>query len=205
MKNKDIPTICARVFSDVFCPLLVPTYGIGFALMATVLSFLVSDVKWSVMGIVFLTTGVIPALAIVALWRMKYISEPGLNNRSERTVPYLITGLSYALCAIWLWQAHAPMWLWGFPAGGAIAVVIGVLINLKWKISAHMAAMGGLVAMNAQIAMEGVATTSAMACWFSLAVVLSGLVGASRIWLGRHTLWQVIAGFFLGLVCVLVF
>ena len=33
-------------------------------------------------------------------------------------------------------------------------------------------------------------------------MVLSGLLGSARIWLGRHTVWQVVAGYAVGFCSV---
>ena len=188
-----------------FSPLLVPTYGMVLALTITVLSFLPTGIKLSVLGVSFLTTCVIPIITIVALWRLHYISSPRLTERRERIWPYGITVVSYLCCAYWLWRANAPMWLWGFPAGGALALAAIVAISFRWKISAHSAGMGGLCAEMMAIATSNVAVGDNMLLWFAAAVVLAGCVMTSRLLLERHTLWQTLAGFALGFVCVAVF
>ena len=38
-------------------------------------------------------------------------------------------------------------------------------------------------------------------CWLCLTLVVSGMVGSSRMILRQHSLEQVTSGFFLGLVC----
>jgi membrane-associated phospholipid phosphatase len=75
-----------------------------------------------------------------------------------------------------------------------------MFINLKWKISAHMGAMGGLVG--------GICAVSYIAAinpvWvIVLALIFSGLVGISRITLKAHSLPQILWGFALGLISVI--
>lgn len=137
------------------------------------------------------------------MWRMGLVSEPGLNTRTERTIPYLISALSYGACAWALYGTNAPSWLWLFPIGGMAAVVINLLLNFKWKISAHMAAMGGLTALVFRMAHDRLIAPDVNFLWVAIIVVLAtGLVGTARIYLERHTLLQVIAGAASGFLCV---
>lgn len=199
--GKDAASLTASVFSTIFSPLLVPTYGVAMALCLSVLTYLPAGVKWGVAGMTFGITCVLPLLAILALWRLKVISDPQLNNRTERTTPYVITGLCYLGCAFYLWRAHAPSWLWALMAGGALATLICIGVNTRWKISAHMAAMGGLVALAFRITTAGVAVVS-MNVWLTVVVIMAGCVGTSRVLLQRHTLAQVLAGAATGFLCV---
>ncbi len=114
-----------------------------------------------------------------------------------------MSALSYGACAAYLHTAHAPSWLWLFMAGAGVATVVCAAVNFRWKISAHLTAMGGLTAiafriLDMHIAAPGVNfILAAMA-----AVLLSGLLGTARIYLGRHTLWQTLAGMANGFACV---
>lgn len=199
--SEKISRIVARIFSTVFSPLLVPTYGVAAAIWLSILALVPSSAKWSVVLVTWLLTCLLPMLSIAGLVRLGKVSDPGLNNRSERTVPYIITALSYLACAFYLFKAHAPVWLWGFPCGGAIAVAICLPINFKWKISAHMAGMGGLIAVFFVLVVKGVFIYKP-GWWITAAVLAAGCVGSSRVFLGRHTVMQVIAGTAVGFICV---
>lgn len=191
----------AKIMSSVFSPILVPTYGVILAMTCSILTVLPVSTKTWVTFITLLITGGIPVLGIAALYFTRRISDPGLNNRGERTWPYIFTFVAYLLCAFYLYRINAPEWLWSFPIGGALAVAVSIVVNLRWKISAHLAAMGGLVAMLFAIAGRG----EAMPCieWvIAVTILLTGLLATSRIVLGRHTPWQTIAGAVNGFVCV---
>lgn len=201
-KNKrDAAAVAARILSAVFSPLLVPTYGVAAGLWLSVLSLVPGNPLWVVVVVTWIITCLVPMAAIAGLVTLGKVKDPGLNNRSERTVPYIVTALCYLGCALYLYCHHAPAWLWGFPCGGALAVAICLPINFKWKISAHMAAMGGLVAVFMVLAVRSVAIYGMM-WWITAAVIVAGLVGSSRIYLERHTLLQVLAGFAVGYICV---
>ena len=52
-----------------------------------------------------------------------------------------------------------------------------------------------------QVAKEG-APGSGLVWWITGALLCAGLLGSARIWLGRHTLMQVLAGSAVGFLCV---
>ena len=80
-----------------------------------------------------------------------------------------------------------------FLIGGGIAALTSVLINFKWKISAHGTGMGGLLALIFSIWMHGYNFFDFMP-FASIALLATGIVGSARLILRRHTLGQVIAG-----------
>lgn len=195
--------LLSQILSALLSPLLVPTYGVVLSLFLTVLSTVPAPVKWTVTGVCFAITCLVPLLAIIVLHRIGLVKDPGLNNRNERLIPYVVSALSYGACAAYLHTAHAPSWLWLFMAGAGVATVVCAAVNFRWKISAHLTAVGGLTAiafriLDMHIAAPGVNfILAAMA-----AVLLSGLLGTARIYLGRHTLWQTLAGMANGFACV---
>ncbi len=180
--------------SNVFTPLLTPTYGVLAAMYASILNPIVDGkTKLIVAAITLFITGVVPMLAIGALYLTKRVSDPGLNNQSERTVPYIISGVCYIACAIYLYSISAPTWLWTFPIGGLMAVVVSIIVNRWWKISAHLAGMGGVTAIFFTIALKGVAMPG-IVWWAAGSIFITGLLATSRVELGRHTVGQTLAG-----------
>lgn len=165
--------------------------------------FLPLNVRWHVTLLVFCITAVVPLAAILGLNKLGVVSDPGLNKRTERTLPYVITGLAYVACTIYLLRANAPGWLWLFMAGATLATIISAVVNRWWKISAHMAAMGGLIAMMFRVLDIGMAAPAVPFMLFTILIVIAaGAVGTARIYLDRHTLLQVMAGTANGFLCV---
>ncbi len=183
----------ARIFSWVLSPVLIPTYAVFIALWVTTLSFLPAALRWNVVVMVWLITCMLPMLAIYVLYKLKIISHPGLNNRKERYIPYMVTAACYLGASWYLHGIHAPHWMWMFMVGGAVAAVLSCVVNIWWKISAHAAAMGGLLALLSRIALYGI---NVIDMWpvLSLAIILTGILCTSRILLQCHTLMQVAAG-----------
>lgn len=191
----------ASIISAIFSPLLVPTYGMLLVSYLTVFALLPGRILWSGIGVVFLLTCLIPMTGILALYKAGFIKEVGLNNRTERTVPYAIIVLCYLGVGFFFYRAGAPLWLSMFFAGAALAAVINIIINRWWKISAHGAAMGGLVALLFRIMALHQAIYN-LDVWISVAVIFTGFVLSSRVYLKRHTLLQVLAGTANGYLCV---
>ena len=191
----------ARIISFVFSPLLVPTYGVGLALSVSTLNHIQWQVRVGVVAVTFMITCVVPLFAICGLWKLGLIKDPALNERTERTVPFVIAVLSYGACTVYLYKAHAPVWMVGFMAGAVAATIISLVVNRWWKISAHAAGMGGLLAMVFRITAGGYAAVDML--WpLVVVVLLTGMVATSRIGLQRHTEWQVMAGGLNGFICV---
>lgn len=191
----------SEIFSVLFSPLLVPTYGMILAAFLTILRYLPVNLLCTAVGITFVITCLIPVSIIMALFRSGMVSDPGLNERKERYLPYGAVVLCYLGCGFFFFKASAPLWLPMFFAGAALATVINVAVNYWWKISAHAAAMGGLVALLFRIVASHYALYN-MNLWLSAVIILAGAVMTARVYLGRHTLWQVLAGCANGFICV---
>lgn len=191
----------ANIFSWVLSPILIPTYSVILSLWATVLSVLPLGIRWNVVLMTALITAFLPALAIFLLYKFKAISDPGLNKRGERFVPYGVTCVCYLLASWYLFRIHAPYWMAMFMVAGAVAALVCVTVNIWWKISAHMAALGGLVGLMFRIMSDGVGIVP-MWIVISVGIFLLGILGSSRLLLERHTFWQVIAGTAVGFASV---
>lgn len=192
----------ASALSIIFSPLLMATYGVALAMVLSFLCFIPTATKLTVILETFLATTAIPVIGIFILSRLKVISDPKLNERRDRTFPYLIETACFIGLAVYLNHINAPAWLSLFLIGGAVALVVLTVVNRWWKISGHTTGMGGLCALVFYLMLSGNSIYDLQ--WeFLVAVLLAGLVCSSRVILGRHTLGQVTAGFFNGFLWVI--
>ena len=76
--------------------------------------------------------------------------------------------------------------------------VVCALINVWWKISTHTAAVGGVAGA---LFVFGELFGFNPVWWLCLVFILAGVLGTSRMILRQHTLAQVVAGFFVGVIC----
>lgn len=196
-----IITRFANIISWIFVPLLMPVYGIILIFSLSFLSFAPFHTKLVFTLIVFGANFLVPMILVMLLKKMGVIDDIGLNGRKERLIPYIITIVCLSGTAVFLYLKMAPVWVAMFYAGGALAGLINLIVNFRWKISAHAAGIAGVVAMLIQVIKAG-PSVDGMVWWIVGAILTAGLLGSARIWLGRHTLMQVLAGSAVGFLSV---
>ena len=201
MTRAKIITGAARFISTALTPLLAPTYGTLLVLWTSVLCSLPYGSRVMTLVMVMGITCILPMTVIGGLHHFKYISDRRLTDRSERLVPYMAATMCYVAGTMYLQHIHAQQWFVMFMAGSTVAVGIAMLVNLWWKISAHMVGMGGLVAVIYQIHVQGLSAFDLFHV-LCFTILLAGVVGTARLVLKRHNVVQVLAGFALGYACV---
>ena len=209
--NQTIMTLEAKVmrvihyvssfFSQLLSPLLMPTYGMIIAFWLSRYQILFTIEKVTVISIVALISCVVPVISIALMRFFGIISDVHLNKRNERFFPYSVIIVCYVISALYLFNINAPTWMWIFMFGAGIAALVSMLINFFWKISAHMAGIGGIIGLLCKINScgDGVFDLLPIIC---VAIIVTGILGSSRIAMERHTLWQVLAGALNGFVWV---
>lgn len=194
-------TFCSNLISWALVPLLMPVYGIILVFCLSVLDVVSPGLRMAFTFIIFGINFCIPMLFLLLLKFLGIIHDPGLNDRQERLIPYIITAFCMGGTAWFLSSRGAPLWLDMFYLGGATASLINLIINFKWKISAHAAGIAGLIALLIRLEKD-VAVEPQLFVWLLIVIGAAGLVGSARIWLGRHTVWQVLAGYAVGFCSV---
>jgi len=189
-----------KVISLIFQPLLMPTYAMILLMNMDIFSAL--PLRWRLIAIIgtFIFTGVLPALPIWLLMKKGEVNDLFISKREERTMPYLFSFMAYVFWALFMWRTlQFPIFIVAMGMGSAISIFIIVFINLKWKISAHMAGVGGLCG-----AVFGVCYRTAINPVWLIAIILfiSALVAFARLELKAHTPGQVLAGYVVGFIAV---
>lgn len=191
----------ARAVSALTFPLLMPTYAVLMVFLLSFMNMYDAKILVTVAIVTFLVTAIMPAIAIYILYQLGAVTDPALNKRTERLIPFVVTILAYLATAIYYTRIHAPHWMSAFMFGASIALAIALAINLKWKISGHTMGMGGLTALALFMACHDYLVHGDYLLPMCL-LLLTGLVGTCRLLLGRHTLGQVGAGFALGFIAI---
>lgn len=188
----------AKIISVVFHPLLMVTYGMMLVFSFTYLAVFPTQLKWLIIGGLFMCTVIVPGLFILLMMRMGIASDFDLTNRKERAVPYLTILVSILTCIFYLYRMKLPFWLTDIFIGVFVALFLALCINYYWKISAHAIGIGGLLG-----AVLGVSRMHMInPYWgFMTLFLVVGLVCSSRIYLEKHTPLQTYAGVGLGFIC----
>ncbi len=124
-----------------------------------------------------------------------------METRQERKIPYLVTAIFYFIEFYFLIKTDIPKIIIWMMAGASLLVLSVLLINLFWKISAHMAGIGGLIGM-----MIGISFRLQIDLHLILVLLflIAGLVGFARLKLSAHSSAEVYAGFLLGIFIELI-
>jgi len=188
-----------QIVSGILHPLLLPSLGIVLLFQLGSFRELPWNYKLYVESMVFLNTGVIPAIGIWLLKKSGHISDLDVSSRSERFFPYLISILATASACIMLFRSQMPWWVVKLFIGSVLATIVALLITIKWKVSAHAMAFGCLLGSAFLVCIQ-LAVFPLIP--FSALVLLAGLQASSRLYLGKHTPGQVVVGLLLGVVSV---
>lgn len=150
------------------------------------------------LGMTIWLTLLIPICLFLILKHRHVIASFDMEKASERTEPYIYTTLCFGAWTYALYSImQAPSYLWLTTAGATIALLGVMLINRRWKISAHLTAMGGLTGGMCSMCLY----YHTWMLWPVIIVLLvSLLLMYARLYLDAHTPTQVVAGYGLGLV-----
>uniref|UniRef100_A0A832DDU8 Phosphatidic acid phosphatase type 2/haloperoxidase domain-containing protein n=1 Tax=Ignavibacterium album TaxID=591197 RepID=A0A832DDU8_9BACT len=181
----------ARIISTLFVP---PSFTI-IVYFIFALSVEQSLKKSLIVFLVALIFGFLaPITMFVIMRRKKMISDNDAMIKDQRTLPYFIAIIFYTIGLIILIFSKVSIISIAFWFCYISNTIITILINKYWKISAH--SMGASGAAAALFFVFGWSSFAAM--------IITLLVGWSRIELKCHTLQQVIAGIVLAFVSVYV-
>ena len=190
----------ARVISAIFTPFSIPFLAFLFLFLFSYLRIMPIQYKLIVLGVVYCFTILMPTLTIFLFRKINGFSPEDLGERKRRFMPFLLTITSYVFCLVMMHRLNIPWYMTGIILAALIMMVICIVVNLKWKLSEHMAGVGaivgGLVSFSALFGYNPV-------WWLCLFILIAGVLGTARIILQHHTLGEVLVGFAVGLICSL--
>ena len=186
----------SRIISVVFHPVFMPLIGVCLLLnYGGWLTEIDPSGKRSIYLIVSLTTLMMPLLIMPVLLKTKIIHSYLLVDREERRIPLLLTALMYLTGAYLLQRVDAPILLSLFLNGSSLIILSLVVINWRWKISMHMAGIGGVTGMLLAISIRWMLEVEPI---IAILFLVAGFVGFARLKDNDHSPAQVYAGYLLG-------
>lgn len=190
----------AKVISALFTPFSIPFLAFLFLFIFSYLRIMPLQYKLIVLGVVYCFTILMPTLTIFIFRKINGFSPEDLVERKKRYTPFILTITSYVFCLLMMHRLNIPWYMTGIILAALVMMVICVIVNLKWKLSEHMAGagavVGGLVAFSALFGYNPV-------WWLCIFILVAGILGTARIILQHHTLGEVMGGFAVGLICSL--
>ena len=190
--------LTARVISMVFTPFYLPIVGLMALFFLSYLSLMPTAYKLQVLTLVYFFTILLPTVLIHLYRKYNGWNLIELGHREKRMVPYVISILCYFFCVYIMDLLHIPHFM-GTIVSAALAIqIVCALINVWWKISTHTSAIGGVAGA---LFVFGELFGFNPVWWLCLVMILAGLMGTSRMILRQHSLAQVVAGFWVGVIC----
>lgn len=190
----------AKIISYITHPVFVTTYMIAFALFQknSYLYYTITPSgRWFFLGVTAILTILAPLFSIGYLLYTNQITSIEMHSRKERFMPMAILG-AYTFGLYYLFSSfNMPSVIMAIVGVSVVGVILTLFITYFWKISAHMVAFSGLTGV--------ILVLSQFIHPISNAVIISlffitGTVGWARLKLKAHTLWQVLAGWGIGLI-----
>ena len=189
--------MAARAMSVESTPFYLPVIGLAALFSFSYLTLLPWSYKLLVVAMVYLFTVLLPTLLIHLYRKYQGWSLLDIGAKERRMVPYVISILCYFACFYLMNVLHIPRFMSSILVAALIIQVVCALINVWWKISTHTAAIGGVA--GALISFSLIFSFNPV-WWLCIVIILAGMVGTSRMILRQHSLFQVVAGFLVGLL-----
>ena len=168
----------ARVISMIFTPFSIPFMAFLILFVFSYLRIMPLQYKLIVLGVVYCFTILMPTLTIFLFRKINGFTPEDLTERKRRYVPFILTITSYVFCLLMMHRLNIPWYMTGIIFASLIVMIICVIVNLKWKLSEHMAGagaiIGGLVAFSALFGYNPVG-------WLCIFILVAGVLGTARI------------------------
>lgn len=188
----------SHVLSYVFQPLfmvfflvIISHYNYDF------LSIKGDNYHFLIFGTFFAFTALIPALFLVIMFYMGIISDLNIRNRKERFLPYIFVTIFYLATTFVFWhKLELDTYLIKLLLMASFVIFITGVINIKFKISAHVLALTCLCGYLLNLSFSYNDWNQLLT--LALLILLTGLVGSARLILKSHDGFEIAAGAVVG-------
>ncbi|MBN1157917.1 MAG: hypothetical protein JXA61_00935 [Bacteroidales bacterium] len=191
----------ADIISYSFHPLLMPL--IGFLVIShsgTYVANLDYGLERFISLVFFGVTFLMPVVFIPLYYYTRLIGSLKMTNRRDRIIPLYITLVFYLIAFLLIQKTETGKVYRNFMLASCLTVFLVLVISFFWKISAHLAGVGGIVALILYLSL--MFRTDFMV-YLILSVLISGITAYARLRTQAHDPLQVYSGFLLGFGCVM--
>lgn len=184
-----------KFISTILHPIVMPTIGILLYFIFTPIN-LNKQQQFTILGIVFVSTYIVPLLLLVFLKAIGYIKSYQVFSIKERKVPlFFMIALLFFLAELFQKLNIIKDLSYLF-----YGIVLGLtftyfLFFTKLKSSLHLLSMGGAVGYF--LIFQEIHNINILPV-IIVFIILSGLLATSRLYLKAHSPKEVYTGFFLG-------
>lgn len=200
----------AKIISWIFHPVFVPVYLVLFMLYVHPYLFAGTSLwdKTRVMLMAALMFFFFPVITVLLLKALSFINSIYLKTQKDRIIPLVACGVWYFWITYIWWNSNKMQDSLSIPreaVGLALAVFIaswlGLMANIKIKISLHAISMGVMLCFMFLFAFL---QPLSFGIYISAALLIAGLVCTSRFIISDHTAAEVYGGLALGMLAMFV-
>jgi hypothetical protein len=188
----------SRLISALYTPFATPLIAFALILFFSFLRIMPLAYKLTVLGLVYCFTVLMHMLSIYLYQKVNGWGLRELGRREKRFVPYGLTIISYLTCLFTMHRIHLPRYMTGIITAALICMLLCTALNMKWKVSTHVASsglmVGGLLSYSFLFQFNPV-------WWLSFFILLTGMLGTARMIICQHTLMEIFVGFLVGMFC----
>ncbi|CAL2076399.1 conserved membrane hypothetical protein [Tenacibaculum dicentrarchi] len=187
----------SKFISTILHPIVIPTIGIILYFILTPV-YLSRYQQYTLLGVVFVATYIIPILLLVFLKTVKYIKSYEVYGIKERKIPVFFMMSLLFLLGKFFSEITIIKDLSYLFFGVVFGLgVIYILFSLKIKASLHLLSLGATTGYF--LLFQKIHNITILPLIIVL-ILLSGLSASARLHLKAHTVKEVYLGFFIGIL-----
>lgn len=194
---KEKQPMWAQIISIVLHPFFMAIYGVALLFVYTDFKYIFANQFSNFIIRVAFFSCIIPSVSMYFMKGAGYISDYSLTKKEERLLPFFISFFAYSLLFYHFYKAGLYTWFLSVLLVPLILLIVCAIINRWWKISTHMAGIGGLLGTVFSVSYN-IKQQNPYEL-FIILIILVGLLGVARLVLKKHTPTQVYVGFLVGL------
>ncbi len=186
----------AQIVSVLFHPYFLTLIGLLLLFNSGLyISLLPARLKRWIFLITALNTVFIPLSCTLFYLRTGLVKSLRMDAPGERIIPLIVNTILFNITYYILTRFRIPDPVRMYILVGAVLSFLALVINWKWKISLHMMGIGGLTGTLFAISFR---YGSDILLYLVLSVLVSGIVGFSRLKNEAHDPFQVYSGYAVG-------
>ena len=186
----------SKIISVIFHPIFMPLIALKLTLfLVPSIGFALNTYIRFIVGIVVISTIVFPLISILFFIKTGSVKSLEMSSHKERFPPliysalFMFGGYQFVNSALTFTPILKAEFL-----GAIVIVSLAAFISKFWKISLHMLGIGGLVGVLIGLNF----LYGGLSQFVVISILLSGILGVSRINEKAHNHLQIYIGFILG-------
>lgn len=202
--------VFAKIISYVFHPVFLPVYVMAFLLFIQPYLFAGYSFKNKILVLLqsFMMMTFFPLITVLLLKALNFIRSIHLHTQKDRIIPFIACMTWY----FWLWYVwknmgksndavDMPVETVRLALAMFLSTIIGLMLNIKMKVSLHTIAGGVMCCFLVLLALSGLINPG---IYLSVGLFITGLICTSRFIASDHSSTEVYTGLLAGIVSMLV-